>query len=108
MAAEGTVAGLFASDGGVPKRPIPVAEVGYRGVSGDRQAARKHHGRVWQALCLWSVEVIDGFAAAGHPIVPGSAGENVTIAGVDWSTLRPGVPFPASTAQAGSSEVPPA
>ena len=90
-AGEGTVAGLFVSDGGVPKRPVGEARIGYRGVDGDRQAARQHHGRVWQALCLWSADRVDDLALEGHPIAPGRAGENVSIAGVDWSALRPGI-----------------
>jgi MOSC domain-containing protein YiiM len=87
----GTVAGLFASDGGVPKLPIERAVVGRRGVAGDRQAARKHHGRVSQALCIWSAEVIDALAGEGHPIGPGRAGENVLVQGLEWSAMRPGV-----------------
>jgi MOSC domain-containing protein YiiM len=87
----GEVAGVFASDGGVPKRAIEAAEVGYRGVSGDRQAARRHHGRVWQALCLWSSDVVGDLAAEGHPIEPGYAGENISLRGLDWSAIRPGV-----------------
>jgi MOSC domain-containing protein YiiM len=69
---------------------VPQAIVGYRGVDGDRQATRKHHGRVWQAICLWSTEVIDTLAAEGHPVAPGFAGENFTLSGIDWATLRPG------------------
>jgi MOSC domain-containing protein YiiM len=87
----GEVVGVFASDGGVPKRAIGTAEVGYRGVSVDRQAARRHHGRVWQALCLWSSDVVDALADEGHPIEPGFAGENISVRGLDWSTIRPGV-----------------
>jgi MOSC domain-containing protein YiiM len=87
----GAVAQLNVSDGGVPKRPVERIEVDFRGVVGDRQATRLHHGRPFQALCLWSVEVIASLAAEGHPIGPGSAGENVTIAGLDWSTVSPGV-----------------
>ena len=90
-AQSGTVVGLFASDGGVPKLPIDRAAVGRRGVAGDRQAARKHHGRVSQALCIWSAEVIDALAAEGHPIGPGRAGENVLVRGLEWSAMRPGV-----------------
>jgi MOSC domain-containing protein YiiM len=86
----GTIAGLFASGGGVPKQPIDEAVIGYRGVDGDRQHSREHHGRVWQALCLWSADVIERLQSEGHPIAPGNAGENVTIAGVDWPSLRPG------------------
>ena len=86
----GTVAGVFASGGGVPKQPVLSASVGPRGVEGDTQATRRHHGRVWQALCLWSTEVVDALAAEGHPIFPGAAGENVSVSGVDWAALRPG------------------
>jgi len=88
---EGVVAALHVSDGGVPKLPVVEAEVGDRGLVGDRQAARRHHGRPLQALCLWSGEVIGALQAEGHPIAPGLAGENITTAGLDWSTIRPGV-----------------
>lgn len=89
-AQQGTVLRVNASDGGVPKASIGGADIGRRGVEGDRQGNRKHHGRPFQALCLWSTEVIEELAAQGHPIAAGSAGENVTISGLDWSTLRPG------------------
>jgi MOSC domain-containing protein YiiM len=86
----GTVAQLNVSGGGVPKLPIESAEVGVRGLIGDTQAARVHHGRPLQALSLWSAEVIAALQAEGHPIAPGQAGENITISGIDWSTIRPG------------------
>jgi MOSC domain-containing protein YiiM len=35
--------------------------------------------------------VIEALAAEGHPVAPGGAGENLTLAGLDWSALRPGV-----------------
>jgi hypothetical protein len=28
--------------------------------------------------------------AEGHPITPGSIGENLTIEGIDWNAVRPG------------------
>lgn len=87
----GKVAGIFVSNGGVPKRPLPAADVDAGGVAGDRQAKRKHHGRVWQALSLWSAEVVAELQDDGHPIVPGGAGENISIQGLDWAALRPGV-----------------
>ncbi len=89
--AVGTVSGLFLGDGGVPKSPVGSFEVDHGGVVGDRQADRVHHGRPWQALCLWSSEVIDGFRADGHPLRPGLAGENVTLSGITWNRMRPGV-----------------
>lgn len=87
---EGAVVQLNVSDGGVPKKPVEAAEVGDRGLVGDRQASRKHHGRPLQALCLWSLEVIEALQGEGHPIAPGSAGENITVSGIEWATLRPG------------------
>jgi MOSC domain-containing protein YiiM len=44
-----------------------------------------------QALSLWSLAVIDALRAEGHPIRAGAAGENVTLTGIDWTTIRPGV-----------------
>ncbi len=89
--ATGSVAQLNLSSGGVPKRPVDRVEVGWRGVEGDRQATRFHHGRPWQALCLWSTEVIADLRAQGHPIEPGFAGENVTLSGLPWADVRAGV-----------------
>lgn len=89
--AEGTVVRLSRSGGGVPKSAVGTATVGYGGVAGDVQASRVHHGRPWQALCLWSLEVIDDFRSQGHLLEPGAAGENVTLAGLEWSQVRPGV-----------------
>lgn len=93
VAMEGTVHQLNASSGGVPKTAIDRAEVGVRGIVGDSQIARAHHGRPWQALCLWSSDVIATLQAEGHPIDAGFAGENVTIAGVDWRDLQGGMTF---------------
>lgn len=87
----GRVDALHVSDGGVPKSARDHLEVGWSGARGDRQNSRKHHGAPFQALCLWSGEVIDALADDGHPIAPGRAGENVTIRGLHWDDVRPGV-----------------
>jgi MOSC domain-containing protein YiiM len=87
----GSVVQLNLSDGGVPKRPVDSVQVDEGGVVGDRQAARRHHGRPWQALSLWSAEVIDAFAADGNPIGYGRCGENVTVRGLPWADVRCGV-----------------
>jgi MOSC domain-containing protein YiiM len=88
--AVGSVDQVSVSGGGVPKLPIARAEIGWAGASGDAQADRKHHGRPWQALSLWSREVIEALRDEGHPVEPGGAGENLTLSGLDWPTLRPG------------------
>ena len=87
----GAVVQLNVSRGGVPKTPVRSAELGWRGLLGDVQDDRRNHGRPWQALSLWSAEVIEGLQTQGHPIEFGSAGENVTVRGIDWATLTPGV-----------------
>lgn len=87
----GTVARINVSGGGAPKHAVEAVAVDYAGIVGDSQASRQHHGRPWQALCLWSTEVIDAMTSDGHPIAPGSAGENLTLSGIDWSGIRPGM-----------------
>jgi MOSC domain-containing protein YiiM len=86
----GRIASINVSNGGVPKLPIPSAHVSTSGMEGDAQADRKHHGGPDQALCLFSLEVIEGWQAEGHPIEPGSVGENLTIQGIDWNEVGPG------------------
>lgn len=78
------------SRGGVPKRAVDEAHVTRLGIEGDTQANRKYHGGPERALCLYAVEVIDRVAAEGHPIEPGSTGENITTINLDWAALAPG------------------
>ncbi len=87
----GRIDSLQASGGGAPKAAIPVAEIGPGGVLGDVQSNRRHHGRPWQAICLYSSDLIGALRAEGHPIVAGSTGENLTISGIDWSRMRGGL-----------------
>jgi MOSC domain-containing protein YiiM len=79
------------SDGGVPKRAIQSGLVTATGIVGDRQATPQVHGGPTRALCLFALEEIEAFRAEGHTIAPGSAGENVTTEGLDWTTMKPGV-----------------
>jgi MOSC domain-containing protein YiiM len=77
------------SDGGVPKLPVESAVVRFDGVSGDRQADRRYHGGPDRAVSLFSREVIEHLRAEGHPIAPGTTGENLTIAGLPWERVLP-------------------
>jgi MOSC domain-containing protein YiiM len=77
------------SEGGVPKRAVHKAETGPLGIRGDGHRS-KNHGGSEKALCLFSLERILELQAEGHPIFPGSTGENVTISGIDWETITPG------------------
>ena len=76
--------------GGVPKHPVGAALITATGVGGDRQLDLKHHGGPDRAVCLFALERIAALAAEGHPIAPGTTGENLTIEGLDWSALGPG------------------
>jgi len=90
QAATGRLAQISVSPGGVPKQAVPRAAVGPRGVEGDRQRDRRHHGGPTRAVCLYSLERITALQAEGHPIFPGAIGENLTIAGLDFAALGPG------------------
>jgi MOSC domain-containing protein YiiM len=83
------VAQLSVSSGGVPKLAVERAWLGPLGLEGDAHRLASHGGPE-RAVCLYSVEVIQALQAEGHPIYPGAAGENVTISGLDWATLKPG------------------
>ena len=78
------------SSGGVPKLPVPVARVGRLGLEGDDHADRTEHGGPFRAVCLYSIEAIERVRAEGHPIFPGSVGENLTLEGVELGGLRTG------------------
>lgn len=86
----GRIHQINASNGGVPKLPLDRAVVDLGGVVGDEQADLVHHGRPDQALCLFSLEVIEKMTSEGHPIEPGSAGENITVTDLDWGEVVPG------------------
>ncbi len=87
---QGHIHQLNCSDGGVPKRPVAEAMLTPTGLVGDRQEHLKFHGGPERALCLYALERIAALQAEGHPIYPGSVGENVTVAGLDWAQLTPG------------------
>ena len=76
--------------GGVPKHRVLSARILSTQVEGDKQRQLKFHGGPERAVCLFSWEVIRSLQDEGHPIDCGTTGENLTISGVDWSTLRAG------------------
>jgi len=88
---QGVVHQVNTSGGGVPKLPVPTGRLEVGGVVGDMQADRKHHGGPDQDLCLFSLEVLAALRDEGHPILPGGAGENLTLSGLDWAAMRPGL-----------------
>lgn len=87
----GRVLQINISNGGVPKLGRPAVQVQAGGVEGDRQSNPAIHGGVDRAVCLYSLEVIQALQAEGHPIYPGAIGENLTLSGLDWEAVVPGV-----------------
>jgi MOSC domain-containing protein YiiM len=79
------------SDGGLPKQPVREAKVTEKGLAGDRQRNLKVHGGPDRAVCLFSLELIERLQDEGHTIDSGFAGENLTLAGLDWEKLMPGM-----------------
>jgi MOSC domain-containing protein YiiM/GNAT superfamily N-acetyltransferase len=90
MQQAGRVLQVNVSRGGVPKTPVAQAWVGRLGVAGDGHRERTVHGGPHRAVCLFGIEAIERLQAEGHPVEPGAVGENLTTAGVEWSTLPVG------------------
>ena len=75
----------------MPKQGVDCAMVRTTGMEGDRQTNRRFHGGPTRALCLYAEERLAALSAEGHPVGRGVLGENVTITGLDWALVRPGV-----------------
>jgi MOSC domain-containing protein YiiM len=73
---------------GIDKRPV-VGEVllSPRGVAGDTVVDTRRHGGRDQAVCAFDLEDLDYWSAElGRELPPGSAGENLTVSGVQTHT----------------------
>jgi len=87
----GTLASINVSGGGVPKRRIDGVKVSRSGLQNDAQNDKVHHGGPDRAVCIYSLEKVLALRAEGHPIEAGSAGENLTVDGLVWELIVPGV-----------------
>jgi MOSC domain-containing protein YiiM len=61
------------------------------GLENDTQDDKKNHGGPDRAVCLYSLERIRSLQTEGHPIDIGTVGENITVEGIDWDGIVPGV-----------------
>jgi MOSC domain-containing protein YiiM/GNAT superfamily N-acetyltransferase len=84
---DGRVLQVNVSPGGVPKLPVDRAWVGPLGLEGDAHRHRFVHGGPHRAVALLGIEAIERVQADGHPIEPGSVGENLTTTGIELSKL---------------------
>jgi MOSC domain-containing protein YiiM len=87
----GRILAVNLSRGGVPKGRVSVAQVLRSGLVGDAQNDIKHHGGPDRAVCIYAVELIRQLQQEGHPIDVGTAGENLTVEGIDWEAVVPGL-----------------
>lgn len=85
----GRVVQVSVSRGGVPKTAVPSAEIGVDGLAGDAHRDAEHHGGPDRAVCVYAMELIAALRAEGHTVSPGALGENLTVEGIDWSSLTP-------------------
>jgi MOSC domain-containing protein YiiM len=93
MAANTTLGRVYqinVSRGGVPKLPIAQARITTLGITDDYQRDQRSHGGPERALCLYTLEQIQHLQNEGHPITPGSTGENITLMGISLLELTPG------------------
>jgi MOSC domain-containing protein YiiM len=93
----GELVSINISDGGVPKRPVAAVAITEEGLAGDRQRDLRHHGGPDRAVSLFALERIEALQAEGHPIAPGSTGENLTVTGLDWDAVVPGAELKVGT-----------
>lgn len=87
----GRVESINVSSGGVPKQSRPAARITATGVEGDRQRRTQGHGGPDRAVTLYSLERLAALRAEGHPIGPGTTGENLTLSGLGWDRIQAGV-----------------
>ena len=85
----GRVESINTSRGGVPKTAVLEAQVTSDGLVGDVQRDLRYHGGPERAVSLYSLERIEDLQREGHPIAPGTAGENLTVSGLDWPLIAP-------------------
>ncbi len=75
----------------MPKTPVFEALVTVNGLDGDHQRDPRFHGGADRAVVLYSLDVIRALQLEGHAIAVGATGENLTLSGVDWTAIVPGV-----------------
>ena len=83
----------ISAGGGVPKHPVDSAIVEMGGIAGDynRFRSNKKAGDLDRAVSIFSIENILALQNEGHPIEIGSTGENLTVEGIPWTTLKIGM-----------------
>ena len=83
------VVAVCTSPGGVPKLPQAEVEIVLAGLIGDGRNHAKHI-RPDRAVSLFDLEILTELVREGFPLQPGTAGENLTVQGLNVQSLPPG------------------
>lgn len=90
MSRRGHIFFIGVSESGVPKIGRHFAEINELGLIEDRIGNPKKQTGQDYAVCLYSLDKILELQKEGHPIFPGSLGENLDIVGLDWEEVQIG------------------
>ena len=87
--ARGRVVNVAASWHRLPKRPLRAGFACRTGLLGDKQgsawlASWGGHGGLEKAVCIFDAGVLRQLQSDGHPITPGSIGEQLLLDGLVW------------------------
>lgn len=69
--------------------PVAAAQLTFQGLPGDGHRFEEHF-QPKRAVTLFNLERLEAFAESAAPFPPGSAGENITLKGLDLQWLSPG------------------
>ena len=83
------VVAVCVSAGGIPNRPVKESYVDARGLEGDFHAHEKHN-RPDRAISIFDWEILEDLVTEGYSLRPGTAGENLTVRGLQVQQLPPG------------------
>ncbi|MBN1535899.1 MAG: MOSC domain-containing protein [Anaerolineales bacterium] len=90
MSMQGYIFQIGVSENGIPKIGRHSAEINELGLTEDRVGNPKKQTGQDFAVCLFSLDRILALQREGHPVFPGSLGENLDIVGLDWEKVQIG------------------
>ncbi len=85
----GQVVAVCLSTGGIPRLPVDSALLTVGGIVGDGHRYEEHYAPQ-RAVTLFNFEVLDQHERDALAFPSGSAGENITVKGLDLEKMKPG------------------
>lgn len=78
--------------GGMPKKPVERASVSFSGVKGDYNEYRMTQlkGDLDSAVLILPLNTIMAYQEDGYDVYPGAMGENFTVNGIDYESIKLG------------------